>query len=109
MKLNNFFFLSAIIYSICVDKFPLDREVITLTDSTYEKAIKQYKYLIIYFYAPWCGHCRTFDSEYEKAADTLKEDNIHLAKIDGSTEKRALQKFKVNGFPSILFFFHSPE
>jgi protein disulfide isomerase len=104
MKLNNFFFLSAIIHSICVDKFPLDREVITLTDSTYEKAIKQYKYLIIYFYAPWCGHCRTFDSEYEKAADTLKEDNIHLAKIDGSTEKRALQKFKVNGFPSILFF-----
>ena len=104
MMLNKIFFISAIVYSICVDKFPLDKDVITLRDSTYEKAIAQYEYLIIYFYAPWCGHCRVFNPEYEKAAEELKEDNIHLAKIDGSTDKRALQKYKVNGFPSILLF-----
>ena len=104
MKLNILFFLSAISYSICVERFPLDNEIITLTDSTYEKAIAQYKYLIIYFYIPLCDHCRDFNPEYIKASQELKEDNIHFAKIDGSTEKKALKKYKINGFPSILFF-----
>ena len=96
--------LIIILYSKCVNQFPLDNNVITLTDSTYEKAIEQYKYLMIYFYAPWCGHCKSFSPEYHKAAKVLKEDNIHLAKIDASTDKRASQKYKINGYPSILFF-----
>ena len=105
MKLYNIIILSIIFYSICVDKFPLDDDVITLTDSTYEKAIEQYKYLMIYFYAPWCGQCNSFTPEYHKAAKVLKEeDNIHLAKIDSSVDKRAAQKYKVNGYPTILFF-----
>ena len=104
MKLNKLIFLTTIIYSICVDKFPLDKDVITLTDSTYDKAIKQYKTLMIYFYAPWCGHCKSFTPEYEKAATILKNENIYLAKIDGSIDKRAGQQYNVNGFPSILLF-----
>ena len=104
MKLFNLIFLSTIFYSICVDKFPLDKNVITLTDSSYQRALNQYNYLMIYFYAPWCSHCQHFDSEYEKAAKTLAEENIFLAKIDGSTEIKVTQKYKVNGYPYILFF-----
>ena len=104
MKLYNLIILSTFFFSICVDKFPLDNDVITLTDFSYEKALNQYQYLMIYFYAPWCGHCKSFDPQYQKAAQVLKEENIHLAKIDGSIEKKAAQYYKINGYPSILFF-----
>ena len=104
MKLYIFIFFTTIIYSICYDNFPLDNNTIILTDSTYEKAIKQYKYLMIFFFAPWCPHCKTFEPEYQSAAADLKKDNIYLAKIDGSTDKKASQKYKVSGYPSILFF-----
>ena len=109
MKLYNLIFLSNIIFLICVDKFPLDNDVITLTDFSYEKALNQYQYLMIYFYAPWCGHCRSFDPEYQKAAQVLKKENIHLAKIDGSTEKKAAQNFKINGYPTLIFIIKGNE
>ena len=105
MKLYIFIFFTTIIYSICYDvyDFPLDNNTIILTDSTYEKAIKQFKHLMIFFYAPWCPHCQNFEPEYQSAADDLKKENIYLAKIDGSTDKKASQKYKVSGYPSILF------
>ena len=32
--------------------------VLTLTNKNYHKAVKEFDYLFVYFYAPWCGHCK---------------------------------------------------
>jgi len=55
------------------------------------------------FYAPWCGHCKKLEPEYEKAAGILKEDGIVLAKMDATDEanKKVTPKFGVKGFPTI--------
>ena len=104
MKLRILIFLLFFFFFITTDEFPFDEEVIILTDSTYENAIDFYDNLMIYFYAPWCRHCQAFEPEYQKAAGVLKKENIYLAKIDSSTDKKAAQKYKVNGYPTILFF-----
>ena len=104
MKLRILIFLLFFFNCIATDEFPFDEEVIILTDSTYENAIDFYDNLMIYFYAPWCRHCQAFEPEYQKAAGVLKKENIYLAKIDSSTDKKAAQKYKVNGYPTILFF-----
>ncbi|OAF66186.1 hypothetical protein A3Q56_06101, partial [Intoshia linei] len=31
------------------------------------------KYTIAMFYAPWCGHCKSFKPEFTKAAANLKD------------------------------------
>ena len=104
MKLHIVIFLPFFFYSISTDKFPFEEDVIILTDSTYENAIDFYDNLMIYFYVPWCRHCQAFEPEYQKAAAVLKKENIYLAKIDSSTDKKAAQKYKVSGYPTILFF-----
>ena len=104
MNLYLLIILSIIIKIICIDKFPNDNGTITLTDSSIEKAINQFDNLIIFFYAPWCGHCKGFEPEYHKASLILKKENITLAKIDSSNNKLSAEKYKINGFPTILFF-----
>ena len=59
---------------------------------------------MILFFVPWCNHCHTFEPEFEKACLQLKNDNITFAKIDSSDNKISKEKYKVDGFPTTLFF-----
>ena len=56
---------------------------------------------MVLFYAPWCGHCKKFHPEYEKAAATLRKENLYLAKVDATVEKKLAEKFQIKGFPTV--------
>ena len=104
MKSRIIFFLFLFIYSKCEEEFPIEKDVIVLTDSTFDKAINKYEYLMVFFYAPWCIRCNKFHPEYEKAASILKSENLFLAKVDATVEKKLSKKFEITGFPVLKLF-----
>ena len=85
--------------------------VIILNSANIEQALKEFKYLVIEFYAPWCGHCKKLQPEYNKAATTLKnqKSTVRLAKVDGNAENELLEKYKIEGFPTLKFFVDGKE
>ena len=97
------------IFNICSEEFPFDKDVIVLTDSTFDKAIEQYEYLLVYFYAPWCIRCNKFHPEYEKAASVLRKENLFLAKVDATVEKKLDKRFQLTGFPVVKLFIKGKE
>jgi protein disulfide-isomerase-like protein len=83
-----------------------ESNVLVLTDSTIEDALKENSHILIEFYAPWCGHCKRLAPEYEKAADLLKESGVaaRIAKVDSTVEKNAAGAYSIRGYPTLLYF-----
>ncbi|VDO24938.1 unnamed protein product [Onchocerca flexuosa] len=61
------------------------------------------KDVLVELYAPWCGHCKAFESKYKELAMKLKsESNVLLVKID-ATANDIPTNYAVSGFPTIYF------
>jgi protein disulfide-isomerase A1 len=87
--------------------------VLTLTDKNFADSLAKSTFLVVEFYAPWCGHCKQLEPEYNKAASILFEEKksgkwtgqtITLAKVDATVEKALGSQFEVRGFPTLKIF-----
>ena len=80
--------------------------VVELTDSNFDVSIKSSNVIMVKFFAPWCGHCKTLAPEYERAAEMIKSQgkSYVLAELDATVHTKAAQRHHVQGYPTVLLF-----
>eukprot|EP00668_Euglena_longa_P000840 GGOE01001012.1.p1 GENE.GGOE01001012.1~~GGOE01001012.1.p1 ORF type:complete len:488 (+),score=121.41 GGOE01001012.1:1188-2651(+) len=76
----------------------------TLTETNFDEFISQNELVLVEFYAPWCGHCKRLEPEYERAAKELAGQGPVLAKVDATAEKSLGERFDVEGYPTLKVF-----
>ncbi|KAJ7947808.1 Protein disulfide-isomerase [Quillaja saponaria] len=81
-----------------------DKDVVVLKERNFTDVIENNQFVMVEFYAPWCGHCQALAPEYAAAATELKGENVVLAKVDATEENELSQEYDVQGFPTVLFF-----
>lgn len=60
---------------------------------------------VVLFYAPWCGHCKSFKPVYASAASLLeKNDDVQFLMIDCEENSDLAQSYGITGFPTVRFF-----
>ncbi|KAE9137205.1 hypothetical protein PF002_g2180 [Phytophthora fragariae] len=75
---------------------------VALTEATFDHQTSSGVWFIK-FYAPWCGHCKklapTIDELSE--ADELAGKDVHVAKVDCTTERTVCERFSVGSYPTL--------
>lgn len=78
-------------------------EPIHITDESFEKVVMQSQVpVIVDFWAPWCNPCKMIAPTLEKLAQEM-EGKLLVAKINTDDHAEWMQKFGIQGIPTLLF------
>ena len=75
---------------------------VELTKETFKDTITGNDIIIVDFWAPWCGPCKSFAPIYEKVSE--KHDDIVFAKINTEDEQELAASFQIRSIPTLMIF-----
>lgn len=80
-----------------------EKDVFVLNEKNFSEVVNNNRFVMVEFYATWCGHCQALAPEYAAAATELKDDGVILAKVDGTEDNELTKEYDVQGFPAFFF------
>jgi protein disulfide isomerase len=79
--------------------------VLELDESTIDKAFKENALVAVMFYAPWCGHSKRMQRDWEYFGES-EHGRILFTRIDASAYPAVAKKYDIKHFPTIKFIRH---
>jgi len=76
--------------------------VTQLTHSNIEETINKNDIVVIDFWAPWCGPCRTFKPIFEEASERHSDATFASCNTEEQTELATM--FQVRSIPTLVVF-----
>ena len=73
-----------------------------LTQHNFESTVTGNKLVIVDFWAPWCGPCKSFAPVFEAAAE--KNPDVVFAKVNSDDEQGLAAHFGIRSIPTLMLF-----
>ena len=74
--------------------------LITVTDENFNTVVSENDIVIMDFWAPWCGPCRSFAPIFEETSKEFSD--IAFAKINTEEEHGLASHFQIRSIPTVM-------
>nr|AIE92545.1 thioredoxin (trxA) [uncultured marine group II/III euryarchaeote AD1000_24_F05]AIF04304.1 thioredoxin (trxA) [uncultured marine group II/III euryarchaeote KM3_173_A11]AIF18893.1 thioredoxin (trxA) [uncultured marine group II/III euryarchaeote KM3_84_G11]MBC8517868.1 thioredoxin [Euryarchaeota archaeon] len=80
--------------------------IVEASDATFDTVTTENEWVLVDFWAPWCGPCKMIAPVLEQIAD--ERDNLTIAKVNVDHNQNSPGRFGVRGIPTLVLF-HNGE
>lgn len=87
----------------------MSENIINATDATLESVLvsQEGKYVLVDFWAPWCGPCKNLSPILEDIAQSRGD--IVIVKVDVEENKEISSKYGIRSIPALILFKNGEE
>jgi thioredoxin 1 len=76
--------------------------VVELSKETFEDTIVGSPFVVVDFWAPWCGPCRSFAPVYDRVSNDHPD--VVFAKVNTEDEQELAAHFHIRSIPTLMIF-----
>jgi thioredoxin 1 len=76
--------------------------VLELNEQNFEEVILNNDFVVIDFWAPWCGPCKGFAPVFEAASE--KHEGVIFAKVNTEEHQTLAGHFQIRSIPTLIIF-----